>query len=137
MKFHKFLPKPPNVKVSDWQEEWLAEVCPETYKILPTDDLNAMRERSEKLSSYIPTLTILIFCNKQYVDKLKYEFAEANPPPQSGITAWNKLEANYTRNARRDLEFLEALHHDIEDKLNKSQTNMNIKASEVRKGLSN
>ena len=136
MNFNKLLPIPKGESVSAWQETWLKEVCTDVHTYLTVDNLDDFRNRNERLSSYMATITTLMAAHDAHMNDMRERYERDNPRPETGekgITTWKEGERAFLRRAQSDYTFLEGLHNDINVKLSQSQTALRTKADEVKR----
>jgi len=135
MNFARLLPLKKGQKVSEWVEEWLSEVAGTVQQILRADDQDGLRERNEKLSAYLPTLSIIIASYKSQMDKQKAEFIQAHPPPEKGVTAWRESLDDHLASNKRVMQMVESLHEDVATRLSVAQTTLRTFSAEVKHGV--
>ena len=120
--------------VRQWQDSWLREVSHDVQTCLEVDDLDKLRARNERLSSYLATLTILMGSHRTHIDKKRDEYAEHNLRPiEKGITSWKEGEKHFLREADSDYEFLVNFHQDISTKISVCQSTLRTKSEESKR----
>ena len=132
MNFANFLPILRGQSVRDWQDTWLRSVVKDSSSILEIDNLDAISQRNERLSSYLSTLTTLIGSHTANLTEKRKAYREKFPPPSgSGVTAYNDREKLELDTLFNDLKFLGDLHDNLKTKISSSQTLINTKSREL------
>ena len=135
MNYRKLLPLGEYKSVKEWQEKWLHEVCSEVFSSTEwTENSSMLRQRNERFSSFLPTLTTLMGAHREHIAVLKEKYEDENPrPTEKGITAWKEGEKAYTREFVDDLTFIEQLHTDVSTRVSVTQTNLRTLVDEVKR----
>lgn len=139
MDFIKMLHVPKDVTLKEFVERFMSNLTIVLNSpIADIDDpagLSKLREKNEKLSGYLGTVSVLIALYKETVDSKEKEFADGNPAPEKGITAWKENRDLYTLRPRRILQLLEDLRENVLTRLSVAQTNIRSRTKEVEHGI--
>ena len=128
------LPIPSGSSFSEWAEAWLISIAPEIRSI--ENDPNKVRDRNEKFSAFLPTLTSILAVYGEHIDKLRADFVRNNPQgDKEGPQAYGKRVDAAVAEYERMYDFVQALHKDISTRLSVAQTFIRTLTEQVRHGV--
>jgi hypothetical protein len=129
--YGKLLPIPPGQTISGWVPTWVEVIAPDIQEIISSSDVDALRERNEKLSSYLATLGIIRCAYAEQIGKKKAEYARANPPPDKGIKAWEAAADEALGETKNTYDLLTEIYESTAKRISVTQTNLRSRSSEA------
>ena len=132
--FAKLLPIPKGMTVSGWAAEWLEEIAPLVQSVVSTSEPHKLRERNEKLSAYLSTLSVLRMSYQSKITEIKAKYAEDNPPPDKGIKAWEAALDAHLGDLKVTYDFFNDQYDVIAKRISVTQTNLRSLQPEYTSG---
>lgn len=137
MRFASLLPnRRDGESQSQYAERWLRDITPIVTATSETENAISLRERNEKLSSYLPIFAILTACYQAEIAKATRDYIKENPRPGKGeVTQWRDALDLQLKELEATRELLESYSKAVSQRLSASQTNLRTLTEEAKHGV--
>lgn len=131
MNYLKLLPIKKGDSFSTWVEGWIQEISSDMTSIVKDTDTIELRERNERLSSYLATMQTILAAYKVQLDKETAVYTQANPPPDKGVRAWEASLGIHLAKYQQTYDFIKSWYDVISKRLSVSQSSMRSRSGEA------
>jgi hypothetical protein len=126
------LPIPAGTSFSTWAEKWLKEIKVDMDSVLKDDQVVELRERNERLSSYLGSMQVILVTYKTKIDADAMVYTRANPPPDKvGIRAWEAERDASLGELLRTYDFITKLYDVVSKRASIAQSTMRSRTAEA------
>ena len=131
MNYLKLLPIPKGGSFTTWVESWVQEISSDMTSIVKDSETIELRERNERLSSYLATMQTIMAAYKMKLDAETAVYTRQNPPNEKGIRAWQASLAVYLAEYQQPYDFIKSWYEAISKRLSVSQSSMRSRSGEA------